>query len=280
MIEPSWTDADIALRRNPRIAVGMAVLQFTIMGIARVHFCSTQEGPVGGTGKTPLVAHPTTPGSAVAEDDGIGLPMVYNLVDAREIVVVTAVDGTAFTGTAIVSVAAIGTVEPDFEEAAVARQNLLELLIIIVYIGRSAVIRMVAVPRRQIQAQFKAVLVTGIADFLQEVDLSLCILRTVIGRICNVVFCQIARPHGETVMMFGHDNNALHAGIAESTHPLVHILTGGIEHFRVSIAIPPLTVAESIEAIMHKGIGLHLLPTNLIVLGKRGYGCRSILRTG
>ena len=139
---------------------------------------------------------------------------------------------------------------------------------------------MVAVPRRQIQAQFKAVLVTGIADFLQEVDLSLCILRTVIGRICNVVFCQIARPHGETVMMFGHDNNALHAGIAESTHPLVHILTGGIEHFRVSIAIPPLTVAESIEAIMHKGIGLHLLPTNLIVLGKRGYGCRSILRTG
>ncbi len=127
VIEPSWAYRHVALRRRPLVAVGMAILQFGILGIARVDLSLAQERPVGLAGETLLVAHPSASGTAVAEDHGLRLQAVEHGEDTWVVVIVFAVYGAPVLGSAIVAVATVGTVEPHLKHLAVVGHEVAQL---------------------------------------------------------------------------------------------------------------------------------------------------------
>ena len=119
MIEPARTDRHVALGSRPLVAVGVSVLQFGVVGIARINRVLAQECPVGLACEALLVAHPAASRSAVAEHHGVGLNAVEHGKDMRVVVVVLAVDSARVLCAAIVAVAAVGSVEPHLEHVAV-----------------------------------------------------------------------------------------------------------------------------------------------------------------
>ena len=128
---------------------------------------------------------------------------------------------------------------------------------------------MVPVPGREVDAHLEAVLVACPSQFGQHIDLAVLVLRPVVGRLSDIVVSQGRGPHGETVVMLGHDDDALHASLLERPHPLFHVHPRGVERLRVSIAITPFLVGKGVQSIMDKGIGLHLLPLHLLWRGQR-----------
>ncbi len=147
MIEPARTDTGVTLRRNPGIAVSVAVLQFAVLRVTGINFFSTEEGPVGRTGITAFIAYPATTRTAVREDNGIGLPTTDHFVNLREIVIGATVDGSFLAGSTIIAVSTVCTIEPNLKELAVACHYLLELLVIVVNVFLRAVTCKVSVPR-------------------------------------------------------------------------------------------------------------------------------------
>ena len=92
VIEPTRTDRHVALGSRPLVAVGVSVLQFGVVGVARVNRVLAQERPVGLAGKSFLVAHPAAARTAVAEHHGVRLNAVEHSEDMWVVIVVLAVD--------------------------------------------------------------------------------------------------------------------------------------------------------------------------------------------
>ena len=72
--------------------------------------------------------------------------------------------------------------------------------------------------------------------------------------------------------MFGRENDALHPGVFTGAGPLSCIQMRGIEKLRIFITKSPLLIGVGIEGIMQKGIGLELVPFQLIRIGNRAAG--------
>ena len=68
-------------------------------------------------------------------------------------------------------------------------------------------------------------------------------------------------------MVLGREYDALHAGGHEGARPLLTVETLGVEGLGIGVTIAPLAVVERVEAEMYEGVGLHLLPVHLLLLG-------------
>ena len=115
MIEPSRTDGYVTFCGYLLVAVGMAILQFTIFGVTRINFSGTEKRPVGSSCKSVFVTYPTAARTSIREDNSLWLQLVDQLIGSRIIVISFAVDSTAVFCSAIPAVSAIGTVKPDFK---------------------------------------------------------------------------------------------------------------------------------------------------------------------
>ena len=81
-------------------------------------------------------------------------------------------------------------------------------------------------------------------------------------------------------MVLGGDDDALHAGIVERLGPLLAVEAGRVETLYRGVAISPLAVAKGVGTKVDEGIGLHLLPSHLVLGGQRRDGRRSCLGAG
>ena len=189
VVEPARAYRRVALRGHPRVAVLMAVLQFLVALIAGIDLLGTQERPVGGVGIAPFVAHPAAPGSAIAEDDGLRLQFVDGLPRPREIIIGAAVYLPRFLGTAVPAVATIGSVEPHLEHLAILREQFAQLGIEVFHVERRAVESLMAVPRREVQAQLQPVLAAGGCQLAHHVALAV-----LVGRVANGVVGVLRGP--------------------------------------------------------------------------------------
>ena len=70
-------------------------------------------------------------------------------------------------------------------------------------------------------------------------------------------------PEAEAVVVLGGEDDALHAGTLERAHPLLGIEALGGEGLSGGVAIAPLEVVEGVEAEVHEGVSLQLLPLDL-----------------
>ena len=64
-------------------------------------------------------------------------------------------------------------------------------------------------------------------------------------------------------MMFGGQNQSLHARFPRGAHDLFGVEVGRIEERRVFIAIAPLFVGEGIDGEMDEAVELEFVPTQL-----------------
>ena len=134
VIEPSWTDRHVTFGSYPSITVGMSHIQFIHVRIARIHVRTTQERPVGSTSYATLIAHPAAARASIREANGIRLQLLHHRPCLGEIVVVATVYVSALAGPTIVAITTIGTIEPNLEEIAIAREKVLQLSVIILHV--------------------------------------------------------------------------------------------------------------------------------------------------
>ena len=268
MVEPSRSDGHVALCRHPLIAVGMSLLQLVVFLIAWEHVASAQERPVGGMGVTLFVAHPSAARSAVREHDALRLQLVNQLVGAVVLVVCAAVDGARFLGTAIPSVAAVGSIEPNLEDVAVAREQLTQLVVEVVHIKRRAVESLVPVPGREVYAKLQSVFLACRGQFAHHVALSV-----LVRRVAYAVVGVVGGPQAEAVVMLGRDDDTFQSRLDKGLRPLLAIEPGGVEGFQFGVAVPPFAVVEGVQAKMDEGVCLHLLPPHLMLGGDGHHRC-------
>ena len=168
-------------------------------------------------------------------------------------IVVLPVDGTCLTGTAIVAVSAIGPVEPYLKEVLVVEQEFLQLVLIIGYISLRAVVSLVAVPGREVDAEAEPALPAGCGEFTHRIAIPMLVRRLPDG-----IIGEAGRPQTEAVVMLGCEYHTLHSAALQRAYPLVTVEGVGIEDTRVSISVAPLLVLERVRSEMDKRIRSHL----------------------
>ena len=262
VIEPSRTYGHVTLGCRPLVAIGIAKLQFGIVGIARIDRVLWNERPVGFASKALLVAHPSASRSTVAEHHRLWLQAIENLVDARIVVIVLSVDGAFVPRAAIIAVATVGTVEPHLKHGAIVGEQVTQLRVEIVDIRWRAIVGARAVPWREIDRKLQSVLLTSLRQFLHDVSFSIAPWR-----LAHVIIVSFKWPQAEAVMMFCRQDDALHAGSHERLHPLLTVEALRVKHLWVGVAISPFSVAERVETEMNEGVGLHALPVDLFLFG-------------
>ena len=185
-----------------------------------------QQTPVGGTHISCFSAYPAEVASVatVVPDDRIRLQLSYHAERLGPLVIGLAVDAPGLVGTAIPTVATIGAIEPHLEDVAVVRQQFTQLVAEISHILSTTVFRMVTVPGRQIDGELQTFLTAGVGQLTYH------IAHAVFPRsVLNRVICICRRPHAETAVMLGGEDDALHARLLAHTRPLAAVEAGGIE---------------------------------------------------
>jgi len=152
-----------------------------------------------------------------------------------------------------------GAVEPDLGDLPVVRQKFPELVLeVLVVPWRIAVARLVAIPRREVDAEFQAGLAAGRRDLADDVALAF-----PPGRVLDRMIREAARPEAEPVVVLGCDDEAPDPGGLDRLDPLAGVEIRGIEELRVFRALPPFSVSERVHAEMDEGLEFERLPGEL-----------------
>ena len=212
-VEPAGADRDVGLARHPMAAAHVAAVErVERTGPAGQHPVGIEGRPAGAPRDAPLVADPAAAGASVTEDHGLRLEAEHG--GEVEIPVVDL--------PLAVGALAAGAVEPLFEDLAVVAQRALERAAEDVVVGVGAVGRIVAVPRRNVDAEPEARFAAGVGEFAQHVALA--VAPSAAGD--GVVAGRIG-PEAEAVVVFGRDDDPLHAGVARDRGPLAAVEVGG-----------------------------------------------------
>ena len=159
---------------------------------------------------------------------------------------------------------AAGVVKPHAENIAVAGEQLLELIAEIVVVRRGAVKLRIAVPRREIKAEFDAAAPAGLGRLAHDVALKRAVFHAVLG--------VLARPQAEAVVVLRREHKALEPRPFDRRDPLVAVELFRVEDRLVLGALAPFAVRKRVDAEVHERIPLRLEP---IELPLRGYDvCR------
>ena len=110
--------------------------------------------------------------STVAPDGQFGLPLVYHLKRFGPIIICGAVYLAFLVCSAVISRAAISSVEPHFKHFAILGEQFFKLITEISNVFGACILGVVTVPRRQVHGKFQPILLTSIGQFAHHVALS------------------------------------------------------------------------------------------------------------
>src|SRR2546425_6980789 len=173
----------------------------------------------------------------------------------RPVVVGPVVYFAPLVGATVVAVAAVRAVEEDLEDRPVLGQQLAQLIAIVGEVFGPPIILVIAVPRREVHAEFDALPGAGRRDFLDDVAAS-CTPRTVLDRVLGIA----RRPETETVVVFAGEDQPFHPAVPRGSYDLVGIKIGGIEQRGRLVAVTPLAVGKRVEREMQEAVELELVP--------------------
>ena len=261
VVEPARADAGVRLTRAPDVAVLHAVMQHGVVGLA----FAGHRAPVGLAHITRFGAHPAEVGTVrvVAPDHAVGLELADKPVGLRPLVV-GLLDPARLVGAAVPAVAAIGSVEPDLEDVPVVREQFPQLVAEVRDVLRPAVLRIIAVPRREVNSELESFLAARVGQFTDHVA-----LPVLPRRVFHAVFRIGRRPHAEPAVVLGCENDAFHACLLAHACPLAAVQVGRIEQGGILVTEAPLLVRVRVQGIMDEGVHVHVLPGKLL-LGRHG----------
>ena len=248
MIEPSWTDAGVALAGTPGIAIGMSRLQFLVSGIT---------------------------GSTIREDDRTRLQVINDAPSLGIVIIGATVYLTFLAGATIPAITAIGSVKPHLKHLTILRHQFLQLTIVIVDILRRAITRLMTVPWREVYSHLNAMALAGLSEIAHHIALAV-----TPGRGCHTIVGPFAGPQAIAIVMFAGEYHTFHPSLDQRLYPLVTIQSGGVERIGWRIAIAPLLVQECVWPKVDKGISLHPLPCHLLGRWHRQAWCGCLVIIG
>ena len=217
-----------------------------------------EGGPRGVARDALLVADPAHVGAGVAEHHGVGLQVADDLPRVLPVVVRPAVDRPLLPRAAVVAVAAVRPVEPDLEERPVARHQLPELAAVVLEVGGPAVLRVVAVPRREVDAEGEPVPPARVGDLADDVALA-----AAPGAVLDGVLGELRGPQAEAVVVLGGEDEALQARRLRRADDLVGVEVGRVEDRRGLVPVAPLLVGEGVHREVQEAVDLELVPAEL-----------------
>ena len=231
-----------------------------------------QQAPVGLADVSGFSADPAQVSAiaAVVPDETPRLQLADHVVGRRPLVVCGAVDIAAFIGPSVPAVTAVGSVEPHLKHIAVLCQQFVKLVAEVCDIFRLAIVRMIAVPWREVYGIFQPFLAASLRQLADNIALAV-LPRRVLHRILSV----FRRPHAEAAVMLCREDDALHAGLFADACPLAAVEVAGIEQRRVFVSVAPLLVGISVKRVVDEGVHLHILPTQLVFSRYRAVWGRS-----
>ena len=258
MVEPARADRDVDFGRHPVGPVRASGGDARVGRVSRVEAGKADRIPRRLERDPLLVADPADIGPGVAEHHGVGLQVADQLPGVLPVVVGRAVDPAALARAAVETVAAVGAVEPHLEERSVLRQQLAQLLPVVLDVRRTSVLGMVAIPRRQVDAELQSHLAARAREVAD--DVSAAVLP---GTALDRVIGKTARPEREPVMMLRGEDQPLHPGIARHRRPLPRIERRRIEGGLRFVAVAPLLVGERVDREVDEAVELELVPGEL-----------------
>src|SRR6185436_19561894 len=220
---PAGPDRDVALGRGPVGARPVAAVQAGGVGPARNEVGAVGRGPTGLARGAALVADPAHVGAGVAEDDRVRLKLADQRERRRPVVVALAVDPARFARPAVEAVAAVGAVQEDLADLAIAREQLAKLIAEVGDVLGPAIVGAVAVPRREVDAEAKSAPAAGVRELLHHVA-----APRAPGAVLHGVLGELRRPQPEAVVMFGGQDQALHAAFLRGAHDLIGVEVAGV----------------------------------------------------
>ena len=261
VIEPARADAGVRFAGAPDVTVLHPVVQHRVIGLA----LGGHRAPVGFAHVAGFGAHPAEVGAVrvVTPDHTIGLQHADQLVGLGPIVI-GLLDPARLVGAAVPAVAAVGSVEPDLEDVAVAQQQFAQLVAEVRDVLRPAVLRVVAVPRREVHGELEPFLATGLGQFIHDVALSV-----LPRRVFHAVIRIGRRPHAEPAVVLGRENDAFHPRLLAYACPLAAVQVGRVEQGGILVAEAPFLVRVRVQGIVDEGVHVHVLPRKLL-LGRNG----------
>src|SRR5256885_17018466 len=102
----------------------------------------------------------------------------------------------------------------------------------------TAVVLVIAIPRRQIDAESHALPGARLGDLLHDVATE----RTVLDRMLGVA----RRPEAEAVVVLAGEDQSSHPAVARGAHDLVCVKIGGLEHLRRLVVVAPHEIRERV----------------------------------
>ena len=265
MVEPAWTDARIRLARTPHIALLHAIVQ-------HVPGCITLAGhqtPVRLTHITGFRSYPAqiTTIATIVPNNGMRLQLTNHAESLCPPIVGLSVNLTYLIGTTIPPVTTIGTIEPHLKDVTIVRQQFAQLVAEVGHVFWFAVVLMVPVPRRKVDSELQPLLATSLSQLTHYVTPTLLPRRVLDG-----VRCIGRRPHTETTVVLGCEDDTLHTRLFTDACPLPAVKVRWVKQFQRLIAEAPFLVGVRIQRIMDEGIHLHILPPQLILRRYRATG--------
>src|SRR5438094_8998031 len=120
----------------------------------------------------------------------------------RPVVVGSVVDLAPLVGAAVIAIATVGAVVEDLEHRPVLRQQLAQLIAVVDEVLGRAVILVIAIPRREIDAEPYALPGAGRGDLFHDITLE----RTVLDRVLRVA----RGPGAKAIVMLAVEAQPLH----------------------------------------------------------------------
>ena len=189
-----------------------------------------------------------------------GRMLGFDLISCpREIIICPGIDRALFPGSAIIPVASVRSVKPEFEKRSIVRDKFIYLAMVRLHIAVASIFGVVPVPRGKINAEFQPVFTACFREFSHHISLSV-----FPWRVLDAVFGSLGGEQAEAVMMLGRQDDALESHPLEDADPLGAVQILRIESGSRSIAIAPLEIIECIKSEMDKGIAFCLMPVDLV----------------
>src|SRR5438094_6875034 len=143
MIKPTRPDRDIAFGGHPIIAGPVAVVQARFVSSAWYEVCPIESGPTSLARNSSFIADPAHVGPGIAEEASIRLQLTNQLPGRGPIIISFAIDAPRFSRAPVKAIAAVRPVKEDFENRAVASQQLAQLLTKIIDVLGSSIVFMI-----------------------------------------------------------------------------------------------------------------------------------------
>src|ERR1700693_5165644 len=102
------------------------------------------------------------------------------------------------------------------------------------------------VPRREIHAEFQAILTRRASNLAHHVSFALFPRASF-----DAIVCLPGRPETEPVVMFRYQQDVLRPACLDSLHPLVRIKLRWVKHRRAGRPIAPLAIEEGVGREMN-----------------------------